>query len=256
MGGSERWARVRSNSFAEPQDGDGAGGRCRAGATPRGARRRLIRARARRRGAGSGEGAPASRRTATRNRRATRRPRQLQAKAAPTPPRLPTRMRGALPAAQDGASAEEKCARLPAEDEDVLLNFVADSNKLYQDQLDRPDPFVSFIIGGMPSSGKSTILKRFLNAPLNIVQEGTGTSFSFDTPEEVFAAITEHNRDLGEEDVFSTEPLYLVYRSKNVQNMRCVDTPGIILNVGTGNDNREDIEFILRSTMKKHNSKL
>ena len=61
------------------------------------------------------------------------------------------------------------------------MNFVADLNKLYQDQLDRPAPFVSFVICDMQSSGKSTIMERVLNAPLNIVQEGTGKSFLFDT---------------------------------------------------------------------------
>ena len=50
------------------------------------------------------------------------------------------------------------------------------------------------------------------------------------TTEQVFAAITAHNRDLGEKDQFSTEPLRLVYRASNVQNMRFIDTPGIIAN--------------------------
>lgn len=76
------------------------------------------------------------------------------------------------------------------------------------------------------------------------------------TTEEVFTAITEHNKWLAEEDKFSTKPLTLVYRASNVQNMRFVDTPGIIANKGTGKDNREDIKSILRDTMKKPNSKL
>lgn len=50
------------------------------------------------------------------------------------------------------------------------------------------------------------------------------------TTEQVFAAITDHNRGLGDEDKFSTEPLRLVYRASNVQNMRFIDTPGIIAN--------------------------
>lgn len=37
---------------------------------------------------------------------------------------------------------------------------------------------------------------------------------------------------LAKEDRFSAEPLQLVYRSDNVQNMRFVDTPGIIANQG------------------------
>jgi hypothetical protein len=103
--------------------------------------------------------------------------------------------------------------------------------------------------------------------------------------EEVFAAITDHNNKLGNQDKFSTKPLTLVYRASNVQNMRFVDTPGIIANQGvnyrnvlaiifmlnipaaahclfnsimksTGKDNREDIKSILRDSMKKPNSKL
>jgi hypothetical protein len=153
-----------------------------------------------------------------------------------------------------------KFAKLLAQNEDDLLNFVAKINKVYQETLRRPAPFVSFVICGMQSSGKSTIMERFLNAPLNIVQEGTGTRCPLDTTcihdsslaeptcelsgeeldpswtgtdlttEEVFAAITDHNKELGNQDKFSTKPLTLVYRASNVQNMRFVDTPGIIAN--------------------------
>ena len=73
---------------------------------------------------------------------------------------------------------------------------------------------------------------------------------------QVFASITQHNIKLGKEDRFSTEPLYLVYRAKNVQNMRFVDTPGIISNKSTGKDNRSDIKMILNSEMNKPNTKL
>lgn len=76
------------------------------------------------------------------------------------------------------------------------------------------------------------------------------------TTADVFAAITRHNQQLGEQERFSMEPLHLVYRANNVQNMRFVDTPGIISNLGTGKDNREDIKSILRNTMKRPNSKL
>jgi GTP1/Obg family GTP-binding protein len=161
---------------------------------------------------------------------------------------------------RDVKSSDDKFAKLLTQKEDVLLNFVAKINKLYQETLGRPAPFVSFVICGMQSSGKSTIMERFLNAPLNIVQEGTGTRCPLDTTcihdsslaqpkcelwgeeldpskagddlttETVFAAITEHNKWLGNEDRFSTKPLNLVYRASNVQNMRFVDTPGIIAN--------------------------
>ena len=142
------------------------------------------------------------------------------------------------------------------------------------------------LYSGMQSAGKSTIMERFMCAVLNIVQEGTGTRCPLDTTcihddtlseprcdlsgeelpdgvggegltmDEVFAAITEHNQMLASEDRFSTKSLNLVYRASNVQNMRFVDTPGIISNKGTGKDNREDIQSILRNTMKKPNTKL
>ena len=127
---------------------------------------------------GEREGTPASRHTM--DRRAKRLQRKLKAKADANAAASSNDDSGSLPAAKGVASADEKVARLLAEDEDVLLNFLADLNKLYQDQLDRPAPFVSFVICGMQSSGKSTTVERFLNAPLNIVQEGTGKSFSFD----------------------------------------------------------------------------
>jgi hypothetical protein len=129
-------------------------------------------------------------------------------------------------------------------------------------------------------------MERFMNAVLNIIQEGTGTRCPLDTTcihdsscieprcelrghelapqncgenlsvNQVFQRITEHNRRLGDEDRFSTEPLRLTFRSKNVQNMRFVDTPGIISNKSTGQDNREDIMRILSSEMSKPNTKL
>jgi GTPase Era involved in 16S rRNA processing len=198
----------------------------------------------------------------------------------------------ALTADSDGNKTEVKVsderfakfAKLLSQNEDDLVNFVADINKLFQDKLGKPAPFVTFVICGMQSSGKSTIMERFMNAPLNIVQEGTGTRCPLDTTcihdgrlsepicelsgkefftphtdltiEEAFVAITEHNRALASKDTFSSEPLRLVYRASNVQNMRFVDTPGIIANKGTGQDNRESIKQILRDTMKKPNSKL
>eukprot|EP00804_Cyclotella_cryptica_P002740 CCRYP_009637-RA/>CCRYP_009637-RA protein AED:0.03 eAED:0.02 QI:0/0/0/1/1/1/4/0/825 len=184
------------------------------------------------------------------------------------------------------STLDAKFAKLLAKNEDELLGFVAKINKLYQEKLKRSAPFVTFVICGMQSSGKSTIMERFMNAPLNIVQEGTGTRCPLDTTcihdetrkvpvcelygneldeswagddlsiEEVFTAITEHNRMLASEDRFSTEALQLVYRSSNVQNMRFVDTPGIIANQGLGRDNREDIKKLLKEQMLKPNSKL
>jgi Dynamin family len=168
--------------------------------------------------------------------------------------------------------------------EDELLNFVSHVNKVYEDILRKPAPFMTFVLCGMQSAGKSTIMERFLSSVLNIVQEGTGTRCPLDTTcihddsldeplcelrgeelcapgsnltvNEVFARITEHNINLGKEDKFSTQPLRLVYRARNVQSMRFVDTPGIISNQSTGRDNRDNIKEILESEMKRPHAKL
>jgi hypothetical protein len=171
-----------------------------------------------------------------------------------------------------------------AHNEDKLIDFVAKVSKLYQEKLNRKAPFMTFVIIGMQSSGKSTIMERFMSSVLNIVQEGTGTRCPLDTTcvydpecaeplcelsgkeiegvgqnlteEEVFQRITKHNRKLGDEDKFSTEPIHLVYRSSKVQNMRFVDTPGVISNKSTGADNREEIKNILVSEMENPNAQL
>jgi hypothetical protein len=186
----------------------------------------------------------------------------------------------------EGNDADDRLSRLLVRNEDQLLSFVAKVNKVYQDLLKRPAPFMTFVFCGMQSSGKSTIMERFLNSVLNIVQQGTGTRCPLDATcihasecyepvcelygdelleedhgkslsiDEVFRRITHHNTMLGEEDRFSTSPLYLVYKSSRVQNMRFVDTPGIISNQSTGKDNREDIKAILRSETRKPNTKL
>lgn len=57
-------------------------------------------------------------------------------------------------------TSDEKFAKLLSQKEDVLLNLVAEINKIYTDNLGRPAPFVSFVICGMQSSGKSTIMER------------------------------------------------------------------------------------------------
>ncbi|GKY90499.1 hypothetical protein MPSEU_000023600 [Mayamaea pseudoterrestris] len=129
-------------------------------------------------------------------------------------------------------------------------------------------------------------MERFMAAPLNIVQEGTGTRCPLDTTcihdetcsepvcvlygeellpsqsgenlsvSDVFESIVAHNKRLGDEDRFSTKPIHLHYRSKSVQNMRFVDTPGIIETLSTGKDNRAEIKSILVSEMSKENTKL
>lgn len=152
---------------------------------------------------------------------------------------------------------------LLAKNEDELLSFVAMVNKVYEQKLRKDAPFMTFVFVGMQSTGKSTIMERFMNAPLNIVQEGTGTRCPLDTTcihdefchepvcelygeelppsdggknlsvNEVFESIVAHNKRLGDEDRFSTQPLRLHYRASSVQNMRFVDTPGIIETLST-----------------------
>ena len=71
--------------------------------------------------------------------------------------------------ARGSGATDEKFAKLLSQNEDDLLTFVAEINKLYQDKLDKPAPFVTFVICGMQSSGKSTIMERFMNAPVRIL---------------------------------------------------------------------------------------
>ena len=158
---------------------------------------------------------------------------------------------------------DARIAELLAMNEDELIKLVATINMTYEQKLRKPAPFMTFVLVGMQSTGKSTIMERFLGAPLNIIQEGTGTRCPLDTTcvhdancnepvctlyghelletqggenvsvDKVFADIVAHNKRLGEEDRFSTAPLRLHYRAKHVQNMRFVDTPGIIENLST-----------------------
>ena len=151
---------------------------------------------------------------------------------------------------------EERHLALLRRNEDELLLFVANVNRVYQKLLKRDAPFMTFVFCGMQSAGKSTIMERFLNSVLNIVQQGTGTRCPLDatcihdstcdnavcelhgnelseadhgddlTVNDVFQRITTHNQKLAQEDSFSTEPLHLIFKSSKVQNMRFVDTPG------------------------------
>lgn len=139
------------------------------------------------------------------------------------------------------ANTDGQLATLLSKNEDLMLSVVAQINKVYQDKLKKPAPFMTFVLCGMQSAGKSTIMERFINEVLNIVGEGTGTRCPLDTTcihddlldeplcelsgeeldpdaagtrlstSKVFAAITNHNRSLGEEDTFSTAPLRLVF---------------------------------------------
>ena len=76
---------------------------------------------------------------------------------------------------------DDKFADLLKRNEDQLLAFVAQVNHVYQENLKKDAPFMTFMFCGMQSAGKSTIMERFMNAVLNIVQEGTGTRCPLDT---------------------------------------------------------------------------
>ena len=186
----------------------------------------------------------------------------------------------------DPVTDDRSVQRFLMNNESSLLKWVADINRIYEEKLRKPAPFMTFVLCGMQSTGKSTIMERFLGAPLNIVQEGTGTRCPLDTtcihdptatepkcelsglellPEhhgkdlstdKVFEYVTGHNKALNEKDMFSVEPLRLIYKSRTVQNMRFVDTPGLISNKSTGKDNRQDIMEILKVSMRKPNAKL
>ena len=46
--------------------------------------------------------------------------------------------------------------------EDELLNFVAKVNQVYEENLKKSAPFMTFVICGMQSAGKSTVMERFM----------------------------------------------------------------------------------------------
>ena len=73
--------------------------------------------------------------------------------------------------------ADGRFTELLLKNEDELLKFVAKVNKVYQEKLKKPAPFMTFVFCGMQSAGKSTIMERFMSAVLNIVMEGTGTRY-------------------------------------------------------------------------------
>ncbi|KAL3911949.1 MAG: hypothetical protein SGPRY_008506 [Prymnesium sp.] len=167
-----------------------------------------------------------------------------------------------------------------AQNENEMVLFMHQVNEVYHSRLRRPAPFMRYIILGLQSTGKSTILERMLKFPMNIVAEGTGTRCplyvtciqdptasepvctlsgggledAVIAKREVFKKITEHNSSL---DGFSSEPLRLTVKSKVIQNMMFVDLPGIITTKdGGGSDNREGIKEILRGEMSKPNTEL
>jgi hypothetical protein len=76
---------------------------------------------------------------------------------------------------------DRRFAELMSNNEDELLKYVAKVNRVYQEKLKKPAPFMTFVFCGMQSAGKSTVMERFMTAVLNIVQEGTGTRCPLDT---------------------------------------------------------------------------
>ncbi|CAD7922318.1 unnamed protein product [Amoebophrya sp. A25] len=189
-------------------------------------------------------------------------------------------------AKNDLEDADSKFLKRLLENEDQLLEFVAQVNSVYQEKLHKPAPFMTFILIGMQSAGKSTIVERFLQRVINVVKEGTGTRCPLDITcihddsaaepvcelsncdapgtkngknlpvEDVFKSVTMQNETLAKKNEFSKKPIYLVIRSKEVQNMRFVDLPGIISNKSKGIDNRDDIKEILRAEISKPNSRM
>ena len=169
-------------------------------------------------------------------------------------------------------------------DEDKLLEFVAKINAVYEHTLRKDAPFMTFVLCGVQSAGKSYLVERFMNAVLNIVDDGTATRCPLDitcihnadleepmcdlegielttpgmnlTVQDVFDRVTLHNRRLESENRVSKKPLHLIYRAKHVQNMRFVDTPGTKMNQDSTKDDRKAIQEILTQEMRKPNAKL
>ena len=56
--------------------------------------------------------------------------------------------------------ADERFAELLAKKEDILIGLVAQINKVYEDMLKRQAPFMTFVLCGMQSAGKSTIMEQ------------------------------------------------------------------------------------------------
>ena len=62
------------------------------------------------------------------------------------------------------SAVDDEFAKLLSKDEDQLLEFVAKVNKVFEQKLKKEAPFMTFVLCGMQSSGKSTIMERFMNA--------------------------------------------------------------------------------------------
>jgi Dynamin family len=169
-------------------------------------------------------------------------------------------------------------------DEDLLLEFVAKINNVYEHTLRKDAPFMTFVLCGIQSAGKSYLVERFMNAVLNIVDDGTATRCPLDitclhnadldeplcdlegleltapginlSVQDVFERVTQHNQRLEAENRVSKKALHLIYRANNVQNMRFVDTPGTKMNQDGTRDDRRAIQDILVHEMRKPNAKL
>merc|ERR1719263_439750 len=106
---------------------------------------------------------------------------------------------------------DEQFAKLLSKDEDQLLEFVAKVNKVFEQKLKKEAPFMTFVLCGMQSSGKSTIMERFMNAVLNVVKGGTGTRCPVYTTcihdEKLSTPTCSLHENLEAEDRFSTKPL-------------------------------------------------
>jgi hypothetical protein len=59
-------------------------------------------------------------------------------------------------------------------DENAMVEFMHQVNEVYHSKLRSPPPFMRYILIGLQSTGKSTVVERMLKFPMNIVAEGTG----------------------------------------------------------------------------------
>ena len=172
-----------------------------------------------------------------------------------------------------------------SDDEDRLIKCTVDLNRTYEKLFKKPAPFVTFVMVGFQSTGKTTLVDRFLGHALSTIGDGTATRCPLDitvlhddsadaepscdlegieledpgknlSVKDVFKRIDNHSKRLELQQKVSKEPLKLVFRSSKVQNMRLVDIPGLKDNQDSKNDDREAIASILRHEMDKPNTKL
>ena len=63
---------------------------------------------------------------------------------------------------ENESDSDRQIVKRLMKNEDELLNFVAKVNQVYEENLKKAAPFMTFVICGMQSAGKSTIMERFM----------------------------------------------------------------------------------------------